>query len=459
MKQLDIQRTWQMSGAIHQIRAKDVKSVRGDEFCSNVTCIRMDYLRVAFVKSVSLDMHHSTHYNGLIRMEVKMHVGLFTDTFLPIVDGVGRVVFAYAETLSAMKHQVTVSSPMYETGFRGGFPFDLIDYSALRVPTVPQYRMGSPAIDSHYRKRIGMTVLDIAHAHSPFSAGSEALRAGRDKNIPVIGSFHSKYYDDFYKVTKNKTLSKLLVGTVVSFYNRCDQVWAVSSSTAEVLESYGYKGPIVVMPNGVMLRSVNASALEEVEMKYALHDLPMLLFVGQIDWKKNILRVLEAAARLNQEGYLFRLLLAGQGPDEREVSKKVAELGLGDIAFLVGHITSTELLDALYSRASIFTFPSLYDNAPMVGREAAVMATPAVLIRGSSAAEIVSDGKNGFLCRDDSDDLFMVLKEALDDPDRTKSIGRAAQESIPMAWQDIMVRALEQYQALIDSFNYRKKRR
>lgn len=385
-----------------------------------------------------------------------MHVGLFTDTFLPIVDGVGRVVLAYAETLSSMNHQVTVSSPMYEAGFRGGFPFDLIDYAAMRVPTVPQYRMGSPAMDSHYRKRIGMALLDIAHSHSPFSAGAEALRVGKDKGIPVVGSFHSKYYDDFYKVTKNRTLSKLMVSSVVSFYKRCDQVWAVSSSTADVLQSYGYKGPVQVMPNGVMLRSVDQLALKEVEGKYALQDLPMLLFVGQINWKKNILRVLEAAARLKQEGYRFKLLLAGQGPDEKEVAERIAALGLGDVAQMIGHITSTELLDALYARASVFTFPSLYDNAPMVVREAAVMATPAVLIRGSSAAEIVSDGKNGFLCRDDSEDLFMVLKEALDDPDRTKSIGRAAQESIPMPWQDIMVSALEQYQALIDNFNYRK---
>ena len=37
-----------------------------------------------------------------------LKIGQFSDTFLPVVDGVGRVVQAYAETLTAMGHQVTV---------------------------------------------------------------------------------------------------------------------------------------------------------------------------------------------------------------------------------------------------------------------------------------------------------------------------------------------------------------
>ena len=41
-----------------------------------------------------------------------LRIGQFTDTFLPVVDGVGRVVQAYAETLTSMGHQVTVVAPM-----------------------------------------------------------------------------------------------------------------------------------------------------------------------------------------------------------------------------------------------------------------------------------------------------------------------------------------------------------
>ena len=53
-----------------------------------------------------------------------LRIGQFTDTFLPIVDGVGRVALAYAETLSHIGHEVTVSAPMYNTGHRGGYPLN-----------------------------------------------------------------------------------------------------------------------------------------------------------------------------------------------------------------------------------------------------------------------------------------------------------------------------------------------
>ena len=56
-----------------------------------------------------------------------LRIGQFTDTFLPVADGVGRVVVAYAETLSSKGQQVTVSSPLYDTGFRGGYPYELVD--------------------------------------------------------------------------------------------------------------------------------------------------------------------------------------------------------------------------------------------------------------------------------------------------------------------------------------------
>ena len=54
-------------------------------------------------------------------------IGQFTDTFLPVVDGMGRVVQAYSETLCKMGNQVTVVAPMYDTGFQGGFPFQLVE--------------------------------------------------------------------------------------------------------------------------------------------------------------------------------------------------------------------------------------------------------------------------------------------------------------------------------------------
>jgi len=378
-----------------------------------------------------------------------LRIGQFTDTFLPVVDGVGRVALAYSETLSKMGHQVTVVTPMYDTGYRGGYPFELVDFIARGLPGMPQYRTGEAPWDAHYRKRMKMIPLDIVHSHSPFTAGSEAIRLAALRKLPLVGTFHSKYYDDFLKVTKSETLAKAATKFVVDFYNRCDEVWAVGDATAKVLREYGYEGDIQVMPNGVTLRSAEPAAVEEVNRRWGLGREPMILFVGQMNWKKNILTILEACAQLAREGKRFQLVLAGQGPDMREIEKKISDLGLRDRSHLAGHITDNKLLDGLYSRASIFTFPSLYDNAPMVVREAAVMGTPSVTVRGSSAAEIIRDGENGYLCENDAGDLARVIWRAVSDAEALERVGEKARATIPVPWEKILVRAVERYTRLI----------
>ena len=378
-----------------------------------------------------------------------LRIGQFTDTFLPVVDGVGRVVQAYAETLSSMGNQVTVVAPMYDTGTRGGFPYELLDFMATPLPGLKQYRVGEAMLDAHYRKRIRMVELDLVHAHSPFTAGSEALRLAAVRKLPLVATFHSKYYDDFLKATRSESMARMMTRFVVNFYNRCDEVWAVGKNTAEVLKSYGYEGEVQVMPNGATLRPSNPSDVEEVTRRFSLGDDPVILFVGQMDWKKNILTVLEACAELKKQGKKFHLLLAGQGIDTNNIREKLHELGIRDCSQLLGHITDASILDGLYARASVFAFPSLYDAAPMVVREAAVMGTPSVMVRGSTAAEIIRDGENGFLCENDPQDLARVIRGILEDPEKQKRVGETARETIPVPWSKVLETAQERYERLV----------
>lgn len=388
-----------------------------------------------------------------------MKIGQFTDTFLPITDGVGRVAHAYATGLAAIGHEVTVVAPLYDTGHRAGYPFELVDYLSHAVPTAPQYKMGTAAADTHYRRRINMIGLDILHAHGPFGAGREALRLARLRNIPLVASFHSKYYDDFYRVTKSASISKLVISNIIHFYNRCDDVWAVSASTSEVLREYGFRGRIRVMPNGVAPRKAEPEAFGRTRQLLGLSGEPALLFVGQINWKKNILRVLEAAALLKKEGRAFRLILAGKGPDEQEIREKIEALDIADRCAMPGHISETAVLDAMYSLSSLFVFPSLYDNAPMVVREAAVMGLPSILVRGSDAAEVVKENVNGFLCDDTSESLARVIAEALDQKERTKAIGERARLDIPVSWESLMPQIVSAYEEVLQSFKGRRRRR
>jgi len=380
-----------------------------------------------------------------------MRIGQFTDSFYPIVDGVGRVVYNYARALPAMGDECYVVAPMTDTGYRGGYPFELIDYTGMPLPGSPQYKAGLAVLDRHYYERIEAVTLDIAHAHTPFFSGQEALRLAAKYDVPLVGTFHSKYYDDFYKLTRAELLASIGVRFVVEFYERCDEVWAVSKTSASALRDHGFKGEIVVMENGAELRPVNPEDRAAAAARYRI-DLghPVLLYVGQLNWKKNILLILEGAALLKRQGRRFSVVLAGQGPDEEAIRRKSRELGLGENVVFTGHVRDTALLDGLYQCASLFAFPSLYDTFSLVVREAAVMGTPSVLSRGSAAAEPVRDGVNGLLCRPEAEDFAAVVGANMEDEHKLAALGEAAKRTIPVGWDQVMEKVRARYQALIE---------
>lgn len=378
-----------------------------------------------------------------------MKIGEFSDSFLPIIDGVGRVVYSYCEAIANKGHECTAVVPLDKFGYRGKYPFEIIDYYARKVPVMSSYDAGIPVFDLHFNARMDMTDFDIVHVHTPFIAGIEGIKYARDRKVPIVGTFHSKYYDDFLQMTGSKVIAGFGTDVVISFYNHCDEVWAVSENSAETLREYGYKGNIEVMPNGMMIKDLDPSWPLKAKEYFNLNDDPCLLFVGQQNWKKNILRVLEACALLKKDGIKFNLILAGKGPHEEEIKAKIKELDIEDEAHCVGHILREDLLSGLYMHSKLFLFPSLYDNAPMVVREAASCSTPSIVVEGSSSAEIVEDGANGFTCKDDSEDLYRVIKNALNNPELDQ-IGEIAKRTIPQAWDEVIDMVLYRYKYLID---------
>lgn len=380
-----------------------------------------------------------------------MRIVQFSDSFLPIMDGVGNVVYQYAMNLAQKGHECYVVAPQTDTGYRGGYPFELVDYIGVPLPRMKSYRLGVPNLDTHCQNRLRAIQADIVHVHSPFTAGQVGLTFAQKRGLPVVGSFHSKYYDDFLQVTGIELLAEVGVKYVVNFYEKCDEVWAVSATSSDTLRGYGYNGDIRVMPNGTDIHPLNAQALAEVCGRFELRDdAPVLLFVGQINWKKNLRCILEACAALTHP---FKLVLAGQGPHEKEVAQLAETLGISERVTFTGHIGNPEVLNALYRRADLFLFPSLYDTSGLVVREAAAMNTPSVAVRGSSAAECIDEGENGYLCEDDAEDLARTIDSALADPEALRRIGERAHDTIPIPWATLMDDVIARYQEIVEQNN------
>ncbi|MFA7190503.1 MAG: glycosyltransferase, partial [Sphaerochaetaceae bacterium] len=302
-------------------------------------------------------------------------------------------------------------------------------------------------------KRAGF---ELIHVHSPFSAGMEATEKAWKADIPLVTSFHSKYYDDFLLKTGSKFIASSIVKLIVRFYEKCDEVWTVNNATADVLRGYGYNGGIVIMPNGTNLWYPTPEDRKAAQDLYHLGDGTVFLFVGQHSFKKNIKLIIESLAVYSKTHSDFKMLFVGQGPDENEMHQMIDEAGLHDKVVFAGHISDRNLMKQIYSRADLFLFPSLYDNAPMVVREAAAAGTPSILMRGSCSAEGVTDDVNGFLCENDPVEMASRIEAALPLADK---VGEEARRTIPLAWSEVMKMVVVRYQNLIDRFEKEGSRR
>ncbi len=387
-----------------------------------------------------------------------MRIAQCSDSFLPTVDGVGRVAYQYADRLSRSGDECYVITPLQDTGYRGGYPFEIVDFVSTSVPSAPQYQAGVALLDTHYMNRISKIGLDLVHVHSPGLAGAEGLRLGEKLRVPVVGTFHSKYYEDIERATHARVLAQLGSHFVADFYERCDEVWTVSQDAAGTLRSYGYKGDITVVQNGTEMRTPSPEFERRAREKFGLSNEPILLYVGQLDYKKNLRMTIEAASLLQKRGRALQLVFAGQGRDRGKLADLAAREGIQHMIF-TGHITDRELLDGLYMAASLFVFPSLYDTSGLVVREAAVMGIPSIVVENTAPAEVVTPGVNGLACSNNAVSLCDSIEHYLYVMSETErvSIRKAAQNSIPLPWEKVIAEVQGRYSEITKRGRHRQQ--
>ncbi len=377
-----------------------------------------------------------------------MIIGQFCEVYPPHIDGVGMVARAYAEELSKTQEACYYIAPRNS---EKRFPNSIDSFPVMKFASVSfpkeAYRIGFPRLDLSFQRDIRKIRFDIVHAHTPFLLANEALRVAKERRIPLVTTLHSKYYDDILKKTHSEMIAKAIIGRVVAFYDKCDEVWTVSEASAEVLRGYGYRGEIVVMENGTNLWYPTREDVLAAEMHFDLGHGQVFLFVGQQNFKKNLGNIMEAAALYKKTHWNFKVVFVGQGPDTDKIIAKSRALGLENHMVFTGHIADREMLKGLYARADLFLFPSLYDTAGLVVREAAAAGTPSLLIENSCAAEGITDGDNGFLCKNTPEDICACMERALK---TSREVGARARETIPRPWSDIMKDVVQRYEALIE---------
>jgi len=384
-------------------------------------------------------------------------IGQFNDSYIPVVDGVANVVRNYAYYLNKKYAKTYVVTPKYPK-FIDRDEFEVIRYFSLPFLLRPPYRFGIPFVDIDFMRRVNSIPFSIIHAHCPFSSGLLALSIARKRRIPIVTTFHTKYYDDFKRATGSDFLAKLGVKIILEFYNNVDEVWTVNNSSADTLRDYGYKGRIEIVRNGtefVPPKDIK-DYREKINSKYKLKDDEIVfLYVGQMVLQKNLLMLVNSLKILRDMGMKFKMFMIGTGKDENYLKDKVRAFNLEDYVIFMGMILDREFLRYFYARADLILFPSLYDTSSLVLQEASAMKLPALVIEGATTAEEIIDGYNGFLAKNDPYLYAQRIKDIISQKEYLKMIGENAFKTIYRHWEKIVDEVYLRYLDIIK--RYKKK--
>ncbi|MDR1590102.1 MAG: glycosyltransferase [Oscillospiraceae bacterium] len=396
-------------------------------------------------------------------------VCLLNDSFPPLIDGVSTTVYNYASIINSKYGLCAVATPAYP-GVHDDYPFPVIRYPSIKTEKFFGYRSGLPVtpVVAKELKKLGVNIL---HSHCPFASSvlartlrtsvlARTLRPALD--APIVFTYHTKFDVDIANTFKSEILQTAVINVMMANIRTSDEVWVVSPGAAENLRGLGYTGQPLLMENGVDFSKgpSERSDVEALAARYGIRkDMSVFLFVGRMMWYKGIRTILDGLYMAKARGVKFKMIFVGGGQDYDAIVKNAELLGLADACVFTGRVSDRGELRAHYSLADMFLFPSDYDTSGIVVREAAACGLASVLLRDSSAAHGVTDGRNGLLIHDDASDLMDAVIRTASDREWAGALGRRAMDDLYLSWDDAVARAWRRYGEVLEGYREAGKNR
>ncbi len=210
-------------------------------------------------------------------------------------------------------------------------------------------------------------------------------------SVVTVHDMSLRLYPRFHPLRRlviNRPLQRLAIA-------RADAIVTVSHSTRrDLLRLHGAapdRVSVVHEAASPAFRPVtDAAALARVRTRYALPD-RFVLYLGTVEPRKNLGRLLEAMARARAAGMPHALVCAGPyGWLSNDLAATIDRLGLASVVHFTGYVRFEDL-PALYSLCEVFAFPSIYEGFGLPVVEALACGAPVLTSSTSSLAEIAAD--------------------------------------------------------------------
>jgi glycosyltransferase involved in cell wall biosynthesis len=239
--------------------------------------------------------------------------------------------------------------------------------------------------------------VDVVHIATQGLLGLSAMRYAARYRKPCVGFYHTNWpaYMDHYlpSLIPSALKTSLARRWDQMVYGRCRFVIAHTARTASCV-SRTLKVKLLYASAFVDVRRFANGAIATGRDADAV----VFGFVGRIAREKNLSRILNHADTIRALG--CRLIIVGDGPERVRLERTNADF--------VGYKHGDDLA-AMYRAMHFLLIPARTDTLGLVLLEAAACGTPAVALRGTAAADLISRYESGVVVDDFDDQLFQSL--------------------------------------------------
>ncbi|OLS28115.1 MAG: Alpha-monoglucosyldiacylglycerol synthase [Candidatus Heimdallarchaeota archaeon LC_3] len=369
-----------------------------------------------------------------------MRIGIFSDTWLPNINGVSFSVLNQLKALHK-EHELFLFVPKtFEDKFEK-IPdsVKVFEFSGVIFPPYPGYVMSFPPVRS-LKKIMKSQRLDLIHTHTPFLQGWNGLFYRKMQNTPIVSTFHThivEYLGHLLAGIAEDKVKRLLGEPawylIRGYYNKHHAVITPSAIMKQELEEHGLKNvrsvPNPISPLFFEKHDKMKIQAKKFRKKFSIpSNAKIIMYVGRIAFEKRLEVLLKAYKNLKKEYPDFFLAIVGDGPQFSMYKEKAAKMKLIDYVF-TGYIHHSQL-PAVYHAGDIFVSPSNTETQGLTFIEAMSQGLPVLGVRSRGVSDSVIHKKNGYLTEKlISLEFETLIKYIFDHPEEVSTINKEAKQT------------------------------
>lgn len=330
-----------------------------------------------------------------------MNILIFSDTFLPAVNGVSTSISMLIKELAVQRHKVLLICPKTDEGI----PVHIKGVEIIQLPSIPAFvypGMYLGTLSPQTMRAVRDFKPDLVHVMTPASVGLEGLGLARAMKWPVVSTFHGYFMEpEYLQVAKinfgAQYVSRFLWSFARVFSNACDAVICPTDFVKSDLKRHKFSKPLYICSNGLDIDTSmkRKKDLESFIRHWDIDPEKTALYVGRISPEKSIDELILSFGSVVKQVPDAKLLIIGDGPLLKDLAELVVKQKLSGKVIFTGQISHQDILDiGIFKAARVFVSCSQSEVQPMSMIEATTFGLPMVVYKARGAGDMVE--KNGY---------------------------------------------------------------